>query len=636
MTQKANKNPVAPSHLGDAEILAYLDGELSADERQRASSHLEGCWTCRSTMTDLQARIDSFVQFRKDLLSSPGSFDDMRVEQFRQRLARHAKDSQASPKWWEDRIGRLGTWGQRCFSGALTFVVHHQKATVAVAVSLCLVVVMFTDVLNTRVSADTVLRRAESYESSLVPASGQVARSSVHVECIDRRSGATQDLGTLTILREPQTPIAYVSAQSPSGRVVTREVKTSDEEAAVLSTILQQDPANSNLVEYLTGRHWVPDVSAAGFQSLIEGRSSADSSARRDAGEYELHYPFAAGHKSGIAEAMLRVDAKTYAPESVSLTNGAQQEYRFTRTALVFRPRAIELASLNIPAERSNPVGGRSASSTSARAVPLTYANSQASEIEVSAAAALHQVDSCLGEEVYLFPMSDGSLLLQGLVATPARRDTIRQSLTSVSGDLHVDVYLPREIRSGTQLLNPPDQSPGNLPQADASSSKLTIADAVVDQIPLYQNLYKHFAQSGTDREATDKQVLIFSNEVVTLARQTFLHAWALKKLDREFTAARTAGLSSEALKKIESMRASHRQSVATLARQQQAMLSQVADPTITANAAQLASVSEEDLLVLAREQSELVRSLFTPSASVRDSVTSLTKLLALLRHMGA
>jgi len=54
--------------------------------------------------------------------------------------------------------------------------------------------------------------------------------------------------------------------------------------------------------------------------------------------------------------------------------------------------------------------------------VPLTYSNSRATVQEVEIADALHNVDACLGEEVYLFPMSDGSILVQGLVDTPARR----------------------------------------------------------------------------------------------------------------------------------------------------------------------------------------------------------------------
>jgi len=638
MTRKPDQKPGAPAHISDEQILAYLDGELSPAERQRVGAHLEGCWTCRSTMGELQARIGSFVQFRKDLLPAPDVFDEMRLEQFRQRLARHAKESEAPASWWPSRSAEFGAWWQKYFSGSVAVLARHQRATLAVVLSICLVVVMFTDVLNTRVSADTVLRRAESYESHLAPATDQVTRSSVHVERVDHRSGVTKDLGTLAIMRESRAEVAYVSASSASGQMITHEIKSPEEATAVMNGVLQQDGEKSSLVEYLAGRQWVPDVSPSGFRKLLEGREREDSSARRDGGEFELHYPFAAGHKSGISEALLRVNAENYAPESISLfTDSAQQEYRFTRTAFTFRPRAIELASLNVPADVAVALGSRTSNQQPRQVVPLSYENSRATEGEVLAAAALHQVESCLGEEVYVYPMSDGTLLVQGLVETPSRREAIRGSLKTVAGDVRSEVFLPTEVKSGKRLYDPPDQTPDDKKAGSAPAVNVTLADGSGEKIPLYDNLYRHFSQPGADRETADKQVLVFSNEIITLARQTFLHAWALKKLDREFSSVRTAGLSPEALKKIDDMQNSHRQSIATLARRQQALLSQVVDPGLVGNAAQLASAQPgEDLLLMAREQNDLVRALFTPSSNAQDANANFTKLLVLLRQMGA
>lgn len=636
-----NGNPLVPSHLNDAQILAYLDGELSPADAQRARAHLESCWTCRSWMDVVQGRINTFLRIRQSMLPQPTAFDDSRVEQFRQRLARHAQAAEAA--WsWQDRVADFAaSWRNRAASVA-GVLAQHQRASIAAAMAICLVVVMFTDVLNTRVSADTVLSRAESYESAHVPATGLVARSSVKVERIDRQSGRAHDLGTITVVRDSATPLTLVSTQTAAGKVLSAEVKSTQPDTELLKSVLADDDPGSRLATYLASRNWVPEVSAAGFRSLIEDRESKDSSARRQGREFELHYPFAAGHSSGISEALLRVDAQDYAPSSISLMTGgaaAQREYRFTRTSLSFEPRPVEMAGLSLPAERVGSTGERfAAAPQQRRVVPLSYANSRASEAEVEAARALHRVDSCLGEEVYLFPMSDGSLLVQGLVETASRRTAIREALRGAPGELRIEVYLPREIRNGSELYNPPDQGGDRPPAGAGLASSTTLADLSSERMPLYESLYRHFSQPGASTDEINKNVTAFSSEVVTLARQTFLHAWALKKLEREFSASRTSGLSASAMQEVERMRLDHRRWIATLAHRQTEMLSELADPELVARAAQVSAGAEEteDVLRLAQEQNDLVRALFTTAQSRQDANANLAHLLALLRRMGS
>jgi hypothetical protein len=130
----------------------------------------------------------------------------------------------------------------------------------------------------------------------------------------------------------------------------------------------------------------------------------------------------------------------------------------------------------------------------------------------------------------------------------------------------------------------------------------------------------------------------VFSNEVVTLAQQTFLHAWALKRLDREFSGERTSGLSAATLQKIEQMRQDHRRWVSTLAHRQAEMLSEIAPAALAASVAQV-DASQQDsqtLLRLAQEQNDLVRALFTASQAAPETASGLARLLAVLRRMGA
>jgi hypothetical protein len=91
------------------------------------------------------------------------------------------------------------------------------------------------------------------------------------------------------------------------------------------------------VIDYLDQQHWLPDVSADGFQRLVSSRGSSEVSATKAGDVFELRYPFAPGHASGITEARLVVSAQDYGPISLSILTSAEhaaQEYRFTRTSL--------------------------------------------------------------------------------------------------------------------------------------------------------------------------------------------------------------------------------------------------------------------------------------------------------------
>jgi hypothetical protein len=234
--------------------------------------------------------------------------------------------------------------------------------------------------------------------------------------------------------------------------------------------------------------------------------------------------------------------------------------------------------------------------------------------------------------------MSDGSLLVQGLMDSGPRREAVRRALKSVSGPLAIEIYLPRELRSGTQLLKPPDELGEQEPTGSRAAAVTTLADLSSQQIPLHDVLYRHFAKPGAGQEETERQINAFSNDVVTLARQTFLHAWALKRLDREFSARRIAGLPADAVREIERIREDHRRWIATISHRQAQTLGSVVDssPTSALDIAADSGTDTDTLLRLAQEQNDLVRSLFTISSRKIEPSTSMLRLLAVLKKMGA
>jgi len=628
MNGAPERRKLVPPHLADSLLLAYLDGELPRVDIEGARTHLEGCWSCRRRLSVLEASIDNYVDQRAPLQPYLALNGEQRVQQFRERLARHAEASELS-------IGeKLRAYGQAALAG----IASHRRAALASMVAACLLVAMFTDVLGTRVSADTLLNRAQSFEATQRPYSGKVSRMAVRLDRIQRRTGRTQTLGTITVLQDSEKAIAYLASESASG----------DREPAVLASLSggQDTPQIALLAEdlpaamtsYLHSQHWLPVVTVEAFQELIAGRGLTSSSVQKEAGAFDLIYPFAEGHASGISEARLRLDRGTFATVDLSLFLGSPTdgtEYRFTRTKTSIEPRTAELARLFEPHDLVKSTRTQ-AIREPARVTPLSYSTTRATDEEVWLNAALHKSDACMGEEIHVFPMSDGSLLVQGLVDKSDRRDAVVKALQAADPKAPTQIFLPREIKSGKQLFNLPYQTP-EIPSTLRSDSGATLADLSSQRIPLYEQLFQHFSRPGASAEDTDQQINAFSNEAVTLARQTFLHAWALKKLDLEFSPERSANLSQPTVQELERMRQDHRRWIATISHRQSEMLAQIGG----SSPAQLAAASggpldADSLLRLAREQNDLVRSLFTVSNSARESGPNVSRLLAVLRRMGA
>src|SRR6266403_1764973 len=87
-TTNDGKNPL-PRHLDDADLISYLDGELTRGEQEYSRTHLESCWNCRSHLLAMQDSIESFLRVRKQILPTEIPPSSHAVAQFRRRLAQH-------------------------------------------------------------------------------------------------------------------------------------------------------------------------------------------------------------------------------------------------------------------------------------------------------------------------------------------------------------------------------------------------------------------------------------------------------------------------------------------------------------------------------------------------------------------
>src|SRR5258705_12470336 len=56
-------------HPSDDELLAFLDGELSAKPASKVQKHLEGCWACRAKREKMERSISAFINYRSAALA---------------------------------------------------------------------------------------------------------------------------------------------------------------------------------------------------------------------------------------------------------------------------------------------------------------------------------------------------------------------------------------------------------------------------------------------------------------------------------------------------------------------------------------------------------------------------------------
>ena len=629
MKKDIRRGDLAPPHLDDAEIVSYLDGELLREEAERARTHLESCWNCRTRAAALQASIDNFVRSRQYFVPDlpPGS--EQRVEQFRQRLMRHASANE-QPGFAAAMFAEMQAGIRRVGASILA----HPRPVIAVLAIAVLLTAIFTDTFTTKVSAETVLLRVQNYESAHQSKRGQVRRSSLRVVRVDRRSGEQRNLANISLIQDTVTPGSYLSAETAAGHS-THALLTGDMQGfSWTSSALGTSDFPPTFLPYLENIGWVPELSVTEFRKLLSGRENNESYAKRLGDNFELRYPFAPGHSSGIAEAQLEVNAEDYSPVELRLiTADGNSEFRFVGTSYVTEPRTEEIARLFPPIDTQNQSPASSLPKL-AKAVPLSYRSSQANETEVAVASTLHKLEACLGEEVNIFPMSDGTVLVQGLVETQTRRAAIRKALAGINLPLRVELFLPQELKNGTELLNPPDQLP-TVEKGQHGTVGATVADLSAQRIPLYDQLYQHFSTAGGGPEETERQIADFSNQVVTQARQSFLHAWALKKLDDEFAAQRITRLSPAAIAEVERMRRDHRRWISEISHRENDMLDSVGLRVSSSLQTQTGELSSSIVLRLAKEQDDLVRSLFTRSQYAQDPQTGLTRLRTVLRQMG-
>jgi anti-sigma factor RsiW len=616
------------SHIHDDNLVAFLDGELEAKERARVTSHIERCWECRSRLRSLQAAIDRYVQAQRSLTLPDLPSAHFAVSQLRRRLAEQSADRTIWTLSYVLRpVLRTG------------ILMLQRPAWSMVAVTLALIA-FATTWFNAPLSASVVLSRSEVAERSAAHGAGDVVRTVCRVERLEGSPSRPTAVARVQTTADSSTPAVGVSVRLPDG---TLEQELLPDRSGLIIAGQLRSMFGEALGSYLASRGWFPDISVSSYRSLAQDRGREDATARRVGDLIELTHPFRRGHPSGLAEIKLWVDGRSYLPRQLSLVTADPhnpREFRLSdrETERIARDDKLGkwFASAVRPSETPPPSGAVARRSPAPRPVPLLYADSSASQTEVAVAVRLHDLAADLGEEINVFPMSDGSVLVQGLVDDELRKREIEQNLEQLKGRVRVEIHTPSSLGPGTQLFESPWSQLRMQREGTGASPGRPVRPVPAAHSAFLEMLSLHFARADraaarySTRADAANAATNLANELVRSSTDILFHAWAVRRLDAQFFPARIRSLSPDRTDSLTRIRTDHRAAISKETELISGAITRVL-PRLQVDETAIPASEGGSVLTLAIEQYELTTKLVTASAAASEAETAAARLLSVL-----
>src|ERR1700730_4449185 len=631
MTEFRESMSADAGHPSDEKLLALLDSELSPGELERVRDHVNDCGRCRAELSELKQVLGSIQQLRDSQVAEAQLLQSSdAVEKFRARLEQHVQEKlPRSVNLLPARETRRASW-------KFASLFRYRIPVLASIVAFAVVVATTLSLLETPASADVLLTRTEQKEELPASTNSPVSRSVLHIEIFASSTVREETLPEYVLLADNQAHEARLEADS-SGRFPVEWTAAGNDVWGNLAVraLSGQHIFDQALLRYMQEQNFFPDTSATQFRKLVANRGNAETHVRKGDGSYGLDYAFAEHHSSGIRNAVLWVTKKSYDPFQLSIFTahgGETKEYRFTRKSRVFEQRTPEVAKLLSASPNTLVAAANSGTPHPTALLPLRYAQIPASPSEVRAAGLLHKLNACLGEEVYVYPMPDGTTLVQGLVENTHRRQVLLNALAHGDGSIHPEIYTPEQLNSGVHLFPSPY---GDVP-ASVVENNTTPAEQAADlsgrQIAFHDELMASLRNGGKSPEEAEKAVAAFSTELSALSGKLLLNSWALERLDEEFPASRTTQLARTDWEVLNSLRQGHRQQIRELVHREASMLAQIPLANSVDQTRDSAATPPREILGLAQEQEKLGRALFTASQQSPRKSEDLSRLVHILR----
>lgn len=497
------------NHLTAQQMLAYIDGELSKSETQRAKEHLHSCWTCLTEVERLKTDIATILDAHNESFAPALPQPPQPWPSFQTVLARRLPEKETPLRV------RLVTYLNGFLTPARLFLFSGLVAVLLVA--------GYALFQAKSVSAKEVLQRLQAADAQRGAISkDQVIRERVHIRKTARGRVPSQSAGVDTW-------------KSPT---------------AAYWSIAKSDSAAADLkAEYEA--HAIPvglPLSAAAVDSW--GRAAGGSpTVSQHGSDVDLSF---SGINRGVPDSVERVSlivqSKTWQVKQMTI-DFPDESFEVTDDDYSVIPAsevpADVLAFLEpeIPPAVAPSLRLPSISSVAANAIHIPMVNLDKAELNVFAT--LHSLKADLGEPVTV-TRSDHAIEVGTWELPLERQNELNAALADQPG-VQVEVTAPRvsvKRIADAQTSNPPAAADG-VPQH--------IESGPPDDD---QRLLKFFG--STDREQD------FTNEALATSTAILSHLYALRNMEAQFPVERTQSLAPEDQAQLRLLVQDHATAIAT------------------------------------------------------------------------
>lgn len=515
-------------HLGDDDLLLFLDGEVDKANEAAIGEHLAACWSCRARRDELQAAITTVVHAMDELVlpdvpPPPGSWEGLEPQLAR--LDEQLNAERLSVRWRTALVGAFG--GSR---------VHWVAAATAVA-GIAIAVVLLQ---QRTVTADELLARARPVDQltayrQLTLEERQGSRGPIVTrQRIEIWQNTTTHEKARRLFDERNLLIAGEWTRADGSRTVYRRQEAPNREDGPSAVAMTPDNV------------WRIELAASTFAAAAAdpGHTSVDEQPRA----FVLSSPFGPGQANAMSLTLTRAALH---PIAQSFTFGSGADARSFR---IVENLFDEIAADRIPLVAFAPdadLTGALATAPAAPARPAAVRRLSPHELlglEVDALVRLDGVEALLGEQVNV-TRTDSLVRIDALVGTPERKSELLHALDSLVPRWGIDLQI--QTFEEAQQRGPVRQD------ASPVVRSVEMMDA---RAPVYDDLKRYFAEELARKTAADgpatnvasadpsleKEIQAFTGRVLEHSLQARLHARALTQAAARVSAAELATLTPD------------------------------------------------------------------------------------------
>lgn len=547
----------------DAELLAWLDGELSPERRAEIQAQLEADWEVRTTLAQMERRIGKYIEATTH--QSPVEIEPF--QDFWERLAPQLEPAAAVRKIMRPVPP---TFFARLQQRLAAFPLAWRLTTVAGVVLLLATVWMVFLSLSPRVrpvSAQELLQRSVQGEELQVK---QIAEPVVYRKLQVRRAGTNESV-TWESWNDPQRKQFRQRVADPQGVRFLRANETTP--PALLVELEAVWQANQ-----LDAQRPLSAVTFAAWRAQVQRQSELVTSTQEG---LQLTITTAAPHvQQAIIVASLTVRRSDWHAVALQLQVQGENEvrrYELSETAYEVLPlQALtvfaDLPPVPLPTASRTPMPATIpiVAATGPTPTPSLPSMTALQDAEVAALYVLHQLRADLGEQLEVVREAPHQIVVRGLVQSAKRKEELVQALRRLALVRPQILTLDEAVQQAQNSASASAQT-----ALAAHENTVTESQTIAPVNPFQQKLIEQFGGrkglTDAEREEVNRQVTQFYNAVEADSSAAMAEARALQRLQERF--ALMSELDDASRLRLKEMQDNHRTRLQQRARNLQARL---------------------------------------------------------------